>query len=571
MANYIDSLMIALGLETSEVEEGVKQTEGYFKNLSNAIRSEMEAAGYSIKENEGILAGMWRIAKEQSAEAAQEVNKTAEELQKVGEAAPAAKKAADNVKKIATEAKKSQQELRNLIKKITQLATPFLGGLGLNALIQQYTGATDQFGRMAKTFGADAVEIQTWTDAIGDAGFNANMFQMTMRRLSRQVIGTGKTVTDVLTELSTKTGADFDAMAKKYTIDPATLAFIKESGSELGAILEANKAKAYTKEDIEIGRKYAYVMGEVKDSFNMLVAIGMRAIVPAITKIAEIMEKTIEYLRKHEFLVKAAIIGIAAAITIALLPALTAMAAGAWAAIAPFLPLIAIIAAIVLVIEDLYVYMKGGKSALGDLWAIFGTGPEIMANLTKAWETFKNVAVETWLVIKDAFEVFWGYFGGVFKGMWRIVQNWFSLVKALFSGDFKKIWEEMKIYMSDIVGFIVDLIFSAFEALFDGITGIGKKVIPAIGKGLLNVATFGNADTVINAGKAAIGAITGTSASSATPAASSTTNNAGNTTTSVQVQKIEINAPNSDPKAIAQQTGNEVRKLANTGNRGVRQ
>lgn len=61
------------------------------------------------------------------------------------------------------------------------------------------------------------------------------------------------------------------------------------------------------------------------------------------------------------------------------LPTLLKMTAALWAN--PITWLVAALAGLVLVIDDLVVYMQGGESALSDFWALFGTGAELSKKL----------------------------------------------------------------------------------------------------------------------------------------------------------------------------------------------
>lgn len=61
------------------------------------------------------------------------------------------------------------------------------------------------------------------------------------------------------------------------------------------------------------------------------------------------------------------------------LPTLLKMTAALWAN--PITWLVAALAGLVLVIDDLVVYMQGGESALSDFWSLFGTGAELSKKL----------------------------------------------------------------------------------------------------------------------------------------------------------------------------------------------
>ncbi|AOP33410.1 hypothetical protein A0128_05855 [Leptospira tipperaryensis] len=80
-----------------------------------------------------------------------------------------------------------------------------------------------------------------------------------------------------------------------------------------------------------------------------------------------------------------------------MIPALIGMATAGWAAIAPWLPFIAIgvvvavvLGGIVLIIRDLFKWMKGGKSVIGDFLDVFGLIKAKFDNLMDTVRSFKD-------------------------------------------------------------------------------------------------------------------------------------------------------------------------------------
>ncbi len=73
----------------------------------------------------------------------------------------------------------------------------------------------------------------------------------------------------------------------------------------------------------------------------------------------------------------------------------------------------AAIAAIVVVVQDFITWLNGGKSALEDLWSVFGEAEEVKASLLAAWEGIKQ----------------W------FDGILDVLNSIWEIIKFIYTGD----------------------------------------------------------------------------------------------------------------------------------------
>jgi hypothetical protein len=152
------------------------------------------------------------------------------------------------------------------------------------------------------------------------------------------------------------------------------------------------------------------------------------------------MTAVVQFFKRHQPLVVTGLGAIAAIISARMIPALIKMAAANAKAFAPFMVLAAIISAIALVVDDFWTYLHGGESALEGLWKQLGDGPELLAKLTKAWETTKQVASQFFEALKPylaniikligAFVAAWA-FGKVLAGLSSMVGSIMNIGKAL--------------------------------------------------------------------------------------------------------------------------------------------
>ena len=526
----------------------------------------------------------------------------------------------------------TNQKLQVGLQSIAKTLAPLAGAIGLSKLISDYTSAADELGKFSKKIRENISDVQGWQNAIDAAGYDSKGFQNTLTGLDQQLRNIGrrgvsgsyelralgisardangsvKTSTEILTELSH--AADkmnpekFRRLTEKLGVDADTIRFLQSGSKEVGILVDKYKDLAYTQKDAEISRQFNVTMGDLNKTFQAFAMTGMRVLVPALTWVADKFAVIVNFLRKHEPFVKAFFVGMAAVILYTLLPAIGAIAAGIWAAMAPLLPFIALVAVLALLFDDLWTYINGGVSALGDFWSIFGTGEEISQALAETWEDLKVIGTALWEGIKAAAQTFFSYFRPALTALGNIFKNALKLIKAIFTGDFEGIIEALKGLFSSIGEYLVavftgafNLIYDLFSKIFTGIadffggvlesilssvTSFIKSIISKIPDFLLPdsiIAWAKEADKTVaevGANMAQVAApnapgTTGNAAQGVSPSAVAAGNVDNSTETNVNVAKIEVNATSNDPNAIAGATGNEVRKLANTGNRGVRQ
>lgn len=519
------------------------------------------------------------------------------------------------------------------LKSIATALAPLAGAVGLTKLISDYTKAADELGKFSRKVRENISDVQGWQNAIDAAGHDSKGFQNTLTGLDQQLRvigrrgmsnsyafralgvsardanGNVKTSTEILTELSQvadKMNPErFRRLTEKLGIDADTIRFLQSGSKEVGTLVDKYKDLAYTQKDAEISRQFNVTMGDLNKTFQAFAATGLRVLVPALTFVADKFALIVNFLRKHEPFVKAFIVGLAAVILYTLLPAIAAIAAGIWAAIAPLLPFIALVAVLALLFDDLWTYINGGTSALDDFWSIFGTGEEISETLAELWEDLKAIGIALWDGVKAAAQAFFSYFGPALSALGNVFKNALKLIKAIFTGDFEAIIEAVKELFKSIGDYLVavftgafNLIYDLFSQIFTGIAdffgGILDSILSSVTSFIKSIISkipdFLLPDSIIEWAKEAdktVAEVGANMAQVAAPNAPGTTGNAAqgvapssvagagsvdnSSETTVNVQKIEVNATSNDPNAIAGATGSEIRKLANTGNRGVRQ
>lgn len=522
-----------------------------------------------------------------------------------------------------------ENRLASGVKNITtNILAPLAGAFAFGALLGNFTSTADALGKLSKSLRSDTQDVKAWGDAVAYAGGNANSLNSTLSGLEQKLKdakrgvdnadfralginakdanGNLKTSTDILKELSLvsdKMNPDtFERLTKKLGIDAGTLQLLQSGSKEVGNLVSKYKDLAYTQKDAEIAREFNNTMGDLGKTLQSASAIIMRLVVPALTFVGDKAAVFVNFLRRHESFVLIFFIALAAILSRQVIPAIYKMNA-AWMANPMFWSIAAAIAiaiALAAVIEDLWIYMNRGKSALSDFWAIFGTGEEISQALAETWEDLKAIGTALWQGLKAAASAFFSYFGSAVQPLINIFKNALKLIKAIFTGNFDEAIEHFMNLLASIGEYIVavftgafnlvyDVVMSIFSAIGEFFTGIFDSILgtttSAI-KGIVSkIPDFLLPDSIIQWAKsvdatvkesaanmqgvtAGAGAVT--AADGVSPAvASGAVDNSSETT--VNVGGITVNAQSTDPAGIARETGNEVRRMTATGNKGVRQ
>lgn len=242
-------------------------------------------------------------------------------------------------------------------------------------------------------------------------------------------------------------------IGKKLGLDDSVLLALKDGGSELTKLIRRQKELGVvTKKDYKIAQEFGNAWEELKESFKNLSYVLGRTILPPLKKMIELFTSFIDFFRRN----KALMIGFFAGLAVAISPLIigfSKMALASVTAFAPFYAVIGAITAIALVIEDIYGYFKGWDTITGKLAdrfpliksALESIKPAILG-LEKAFNSIVNwVKDPSWEGLIDRF-----------KALGNIILDFLvkplELVKDLFSNIITNIGSFFKETFSGLLG-----------------------------------------------------------------------------------------------------------------------
>lgn len=294
--------------------------------------------------------------------------------------------------------------------------------------VKNLTAVADELGKIADRIGADVPKLQSWATASKLAGGSVEAFYGTAERLGselQRIAVTGKSrllpffesmgvatldatgkardVFDVLTDVAGAVeGMDRQTSAgilKRLQLDEGTIGLLQMGKKGMQDLIRYERELGvFQKEDTVIAANYNDAMDRLTRTMNMSFLPVMRLFAPVLTEAAKAMTSAFAFIQKHSLAFEIALAGIALVIGALVLPSLWSLFIAIMTN--PITWIIAAIVGLILILEDLYVYAKGGKSQFEDLWKTLGTGEEVMAAIQGAWDFLKAAAQIAWEILK---------------------------------------------------------------------------------------------------------------------------------------------------------------------------
>ena len=476
--------------------EALGETSDFMEGLAEGLQAAAEEAGIlgteATETAQGIVDGFVEAAEEAGllGEAVGEVGEAMEEASDSGEnageqmveafenVADGARETADAIRhdipaaaqQAASQMDRAfggiQSKFKNFLMQIVgPIAGAFAIGNAVNTFISGAMAAKDA----AQEIGTSSDELQLWQGAVTRAGGSAQKFDVSLRRMAASAKVTGdplKAMYNLAGQAEKMSRDAFTAKAKELGIDVDTIGVLYQGRKALDEHLKrAKEIGIYEQRHIDVAQKLKIGLWELNGSFDGLKNELLIMVLPAMQKALQVLTDITLFVSTHAPFVATAIGVVGAALAIKLLPPLRELPKYirlAWSAFTRWMPIIAIIAAIALVVEDFWGYLTGAESELADFWAIFGSGPEILAALQSGWAALKEVlvAVGTGLknILKYLFNV--GQASGILGDIGQAFRGLLQMIKGLFTLD----WGTFHKGLANVSHAILDLLIAPFRA-----------------------------------------------------------------------------------------------------------
>ena len=516
--NFVDSLVIGIGLDTKGVAKGVQEVgrtidsglKGAFDNavkgvspLGEALKSlrkdaenlqkPVDATAEALKDfgvrTEAQIRALMEKVKVDMAQALNDPRLTDRDKMLVWEKAKAQLEGYEKELKTGLPAAAQQGfagaeaavgKFKGFLSSMwAQISGPLMGAFAIGGSVSSFISNSMSAGELAEKLKVDVEEIQIWSGAMDRAGGSASGLQSTIEKLNASgkangdVFGTLMGLAEKAEHMSKEA---FVEHAKRLEIDEKTIEVLAQGKKALEAHLKRQEELGvYTKEDAEQSKKFKQGLADLLQAWDGLTSFIGRFAVPVMSAVAGVLTSIVANLRRHTPVVVAAIGAVGAALAFKLMPPLKELpklVAGVSRAFLRWLPFVAIIAGIALLVDDLYAYVSGGKSAFAEFWSIFGTGEEISQNLTAAWKELKEIGLALFAGVAAAAKGLWKVLGdwGVLDGLKNVLMGFGHFIKGLFTKDIGTAWKGLVQQFSGLGAILTAPVRAASAAVKKAVT-----------------------------------------------------------------------------------------------------
>ena len=370
-------------------------------------------------------------------------------------------------------------QTRRWINKIKRLVMPLIALFGARAVWKGYMQGVKQIEQYTDSVKMNAAELSKWAKANEAAGGSQKAFLDAMQKWTQKTGKTGEEFIDMMLSLNSKTKEQQKEFLKLNGISEEAAAIFKLHDDEIVATLQTMKEIAYTDKDIANVKEFNRQWNTFKILAQGIGEVLMRFVVPAFTAVLKFLNAIQKMIIEHKKLMML----LAAVATIAIGNVFVAqMMAGAGAGglltrvltgltagirrfslallASPLTWFLAAIMLIILAVEDLMVFARGGDSLFGELLQDFGLSKEEINDIRKEFQEVGAAFSETWDLIKQGFAYLMGYSKNAEIGLKEFLIAPLKLLVLVVAGAVKAIK-----WLGDMYGFVFAWIAHKIEML----------------------------------------------------------------------------------------------------------
>ena len=362
---------------------------------------------------------------------------------------------------------------------IGKVFAPLMAGMSFAGIFDSIYSELKQMNSLSKTTKASIEDVTAWSRAVNISGGSVEEFSQTLMFLNQNLTRIAITGHGRIKPFFEKLGVDATELAKKPVLESLeaigkaidgmdkreSANMLRAMGFDGGTIKLLQSGEKGIRELItrqrELGvytEKDAKAFSAMNKSFKEITSSIKTLFIPAVMLILDISSKVTRYItngivfiRKNLTMLRGALLLLAAVFAG---PLYRAMVKFTMSFITnPFGMFVVGLTMLLLLLEDLWVYAKGGKSAFKDIWKNIGDPNKVMAGFKKAGEMVgqffsflgsigsgKAGKTEKFIAILVA---------GI--GLLIAAIGWIPVAITVAIGVILAYWEEIKQFFSDIV------------------------------------------------------------------------------------------------------------------------
>ena len=300
---------------------------------------------------------------------------------------------------------------------VGKIFAPLMAGFSFAKIFDSINGELKQLNTLSKVTHTNIEDLTAWSRAVESSGGNMDGFTQTLNTLNASLTKISVTGSGRMKPFFEKMGLDATELAKKPVLESMqsiskaiegmdkteSANILRTMGFDGGTIKLLQSGEKGMKELIarqrELGvytAKDAKAVAALNRGIRDITSAIKTLFIPIVMQIMNTASKVIKYLtngvmflRKNMDVLRGAVLLLAAVFSKQLLKAIIDLGRALLAN--PFGLFIIGLSAILLLLEDLWVYAKGGKTAFGNIWKNFGTPEEVMQGFKRVGTAITNL------------------------------------------------------------------------------------------------------------------------------------------------------------------------------------
>lgn len=314
-------------------------------------------------------------------------------------------------------ARQIKSQLSSIGGVITGIFAPLLAGFSFAKIFDSINSELKQLNTLSKVTHTNIEDLTAWSRAVESSGGNMDGFTQTLNTLNDSLTKISVTGSGRMKPFFEAMGLDATELAKKPVLESMqsiskaiegmdkteSANILRTMGFDSGSIKLLQSGEKGMKELIarqrELGvytAKDAKAVAALNRGIRDITSAIKTLFIPIVMQIMNTASKVIKYLtngvmflRKNMDVLRGAVLLLAAVFSKQLLKAVIDLGRAFLAN--PFGMFIAGLTLLLLLLEDLWVYAKGGKTAFGDIWKNLGTPEEVMQGFKRVGTAITNL------------------------------------------------------------------------------------------------------------------------------------------------------------------------------------
>lgn len=230
---------------------------------------------------------------------------------------------------------------------------------------------------------------------------------------------------------------------KEMGLTDASIRLIQNK-KDLESTFTTTNNKVITQDEIQAGKEFNVMLGEIKQMIQKIIAVGLKSLMPVFRKVFSVITAVFHILTRNggKFL---KIIGLIVIALIAVKLVTIGISLAAQGVLWPFTLIAAIVLIVLVIVDDVWTFFEGGESILGDIIDVFTEWLDEFPLLKAYLQMVCDFWSEIWEWIKKAFDYICNFtWDGFIEDLKNVGSKIYNIIKDAICNAVSSGWNAFK-------------------------------------------------------------------------------------------------------------------------------